>query len=169
MIQHIFSGHVQVEIQGPKVLRLLQRTMQYAKYEVVGFEEKVAIQDSRVEGLQAIDYLEASGDATYFPDAFSSPAYAQIFSDENNVLQIHLSDTNDGEPGHILWIAIGISDEIPFYDYEFQWIELIDPNTIGMITVFSKNIDDDLEAFFLPTTEEVTNQEEDYAESLGWR
>lgn len=169
MIQHIFSGHVQVEIQGPKVLRLLQRTIQYAKYEVVGFEEKVAVQDSRTQGLQAIDYLEASGDATYFPDEFSSPAYAQIFSDENDVLQIHLSDNHDEEPEHFLWIAIGISDEIPFYDYEFQWIEFFNSNTIGMITIFSKNIDDDFEAFFLPTTEGVTNQEEDYAESLGWR
>ena len=162
MIQHIFSGHVQVEIQGPKVLRLLQRTIQHAKYEVVGFEEKVAIQDSRVQGLQAIDYLESSGDGTYFPDEFSSPAFVQIFCDENDVLQIHLSDGKDGEPDHILWIAIGISDEIPFYDYEHQWIEFFDQDTIGMISIFTMTSDNGCDE---PIVEGVVP--EGYIESVG--
>lgn len=143
MIQHIFSGHVQVEIQGPKVLRLLQRTIQYAKYEVVGFEEKVAVQDSRAQGLQAIDYLESSGDATYFPDDFSSPAYAQIFSDENDVLQIHLYDSQDGEPGQILWIAVGISNEIPNYSYLYKLIKFMGRGIIGMISILSRMPDNE--------------------------
>lgn len=162
MIHHIFTGCVQVEIQGPKVLRLLQRTIKFAEYEVVGFEGKVLIQDTRFRGLQAIDYLETSGDASYFPEEFSSPAYAQIVRDNKGILRIHLSDTSDSDLDIILWVAIGISNEIPNYDYQHQWIEYFDQNRIGMIAVFLRTPDD----FYDDSSgEEVVS--EVYVESAG--
>lgn len=139
MIHHIFSGCVQVEIQGPKVLRLLQRTITFAEYEVVGFEDKVLIQDTRTRGLQAIDYLESSGDSSYFPEEFSSAAYAQIVRDSNGKLRIHLSDSSDSDLDFILWVAIGITNEIPNYDYQHQWIEDLSKDRIGMISIFSRS------------------------------
>lgn len=162
MIHHIFSGCVQVEIQGPKVLRLLQRTIKFAEYEVVGFEDKVLIQDTRSRGLQAIDYLESSGDSSYFPEEFSSPAYAQIVRDNKGKLRIHLSDSFDSDLDFILWIAIGISNEIPLYDYQHQWIEYFDQDTIGMISIFLGTSDDGSDDSL---GEEYSS--ESYVESVG--
>ena len=115
--------------------------------------------------MQAINYLEATGDSSFFAEEFSTLAFAEIFTDETNKIVINLSDTYEEDSDSILWIAIGISDEIPNYNYLYKLIEFVGSKTIGMISIISRVFDEG------DVTSEADEAEAEfnrvYSESLG--
>lgn len=119
-MKELFSGAAQVSIQGERVLRLLNFTGNQAKYEVIGFENMpVILVDSRRTGLLAVQELLETGDLYAFAPKFSHPALVHILQDGPGQVQIELSDT-DQPPAHMLWIAIGLDDLLPVYDYIYE-------------------------------------------------
>lgn len=119
-MNELFSGPAQVSIQGERVLRLLDFTGNQAKYEVIGFEElPVVLLDSRKRGLMAIQELLENGDLRAFAPKFNHPANVRITEDDNTSVIIELTDTCE-HPRHLLWIAIGLRDSLPVYQYVYE-------------------------------------------------
>lgn len=121
-MDELFSGTAEVSIQGERVLRFLDCTGNQAKYEVIGFETvPVVIVDSRLKGLLAIQGLLETGDLHAFAPKFNHPAKVRIVQGERGEVIIQLSDAEE-YPCHILWIAVGLRDSLPVYEYEFETI-----------------------------------------------
>lgn len=141
MKKRIFTGDVQVEIQGPRVLRLLHQSPTYAEYEVIGFEGQIFLRDFRPSALDALDYLARTNDVRFIADALSQPAFALIWSDESNQIMIELRSSNVELPDYFLWIAVGLVDEIPVYDYQLEFYNFFDEHSFAFVSVFrSTNI-----------------------------
>lgn len=118
----LYAGTAQVSIQGERALRFLDFTGNQAKYEVIGFENMpIVIIDSRRRGLLAIQELLGGGNVNDFAPKFNHPAHIRITQEGGGGVTIELSDT-DENPSHILWIAIGLGDSMPVYDYVLEVI-----------------------------------------------
>jgi len=121
-MNELYSGLAQVSIQGDRALRFLDFTGNQARYEVIGFESvPVEIADYRIKGIQAIQELLETGDVLAFAPKFNHPASVLFTLGERGGLVIELHDT-DASPREILWIAIGLKDSLPVYDYLFEAI-----------------------------------------------
>lgn len=136
MKKRIFTGDVQVEIQGHRVLRLSHQSPSYAEYEVIGFEGQIFLRDFRPSALDALDYLVKTNDERFIADALSQPAYALIWSDESDRILIELKDSDQEAPTFFLWVAVGLVDEIPAYDYQLEFYNFFDEHTFAFVSVF---------------------------------
>lgn len=86
-----YGTTVQVEIYGPRVLELVSRRSDHARYRVIGFGRRATIRDYRPEALAALDAWLA-GQPMDFPDAFSRPAEA-VFKVGKRRVRITLAPT----------------------------------------------------------------------------
>jgi hypothetical protein len=119
-MKRLFSGSTQVSIQGERALRFIDFTGNQAKYEIIGFEDSpVVLIDYRANGLLAIQSLLETGDLYGFAPKFNHPAMVNVTQDEMGKVVIELTDTKDF-PNCVLWIAIGLGDLIPVYDYVYE-------------------------------------------------
>jgi len=119
-MKKIFEGSAQVSIQGERVLRFLDFTGNQAKYEIIGFEDSpVTLIDHRLNGLTAIQALLETGDLHDFAPKFNHPALVNVTQDEMGEVVIELNDTED-YPSCVLWVAIGLGDLVPVYDYLYE-------------------------------------------------
>lgn len=136
-MNRIFSGTVQVSIQGDRVLRFVDFTGNQAKYEVIGFENSpVLIIDSRAKGLLAIQELIETEELHAFAPRFNHQAMVQITKDDTGNTLIELSDTED-VPTCVLWIAIGLGSSMPVYDYVYEeLVPLTEDDQYALIAVY---------------------------------
>jgi len=137
MNKTIFSGTAQVEIQGDQVLRLVARGDQYAKYQVIGFDDPVTITDRRKNGLVAISRAIETKHLNEFASQFNAPAEISIKSNASGI-RINLRDTDDHAPVHKLWIAIGVQDRIPVYDYLFERLTPFGDTRFAFLALFAR-------------------------------
>lgn len=136
----IFEGLAQVAIQGERVLRFVDYSKNQATYEVIGFEnQKVTLIDYRPKGLLAIQSLLENGDLYIFAPIFNHPAMVKIKQDETEEVFIELTETEDC-PSYVLWIAIGLGNTIPIYNYVYENIvPLKEENKFGLIAVYQSS------------------------------
>lgn len=135
MDKSIFSGPAQVAIQGDSVLSLISQGQDHAEYRVIGFDDPITIMDYRSSGLAAIAEVIARGKSDSFALRFNTPAHVNIKSNSKGAT-IELKDTDDTAPNHMLWIAIGIQDSIPVYDYLFDRLVPLDNDRFGFLGLF---------------------------------
>lgn len=126
MAKLIFSGSIKVEVQGSRALRLRERHLDCVEYSVIGFDDQVIIYDFREAGLRAIDEILSSGNASDFPEAINRLAYLTMYDLEDNEPMI--IELRDGSlpVTHLLWIASGLEQEIPIYEYDVGLMQQID-------------------------------------------
>lgn len=118
MNQPIFSGDVLIELQGDNALNLVQLKENSVNYLVNGFEEKIiAIEDYRKPARNGLKFYLKTSMVDQFHSNFNAPAYAIIEKNNKKDLKVILHPTNNRKPDNILWIAIGIGEIIPSYDY----------------------------------------------------
>lgn len=122
----LFSDTLLIEIEGPKVLRFVERFSNCVEYSIPGFQKnKVILRDYRQNGLMAIDYVLATNDISRFPDYFNGRAFATIIdSSDDTPMIIELTEPTGNSSNYLLWIAVGL-EEIPVYEYLFGLVEPI--------------------------------------------
>ena len=133
------SGIAHVDIQGDKVLRFVEVKNKFAKYKLVGFEEKsVTILDYRDFGIAAMGSLLATNDLQAFAPQFNQPAHITVLRTDQGKYQIELRRTNIENPGFMLWIAIGIKEKIiPAYDF---WVKEVMPykKKVALLSLYQR-------------------------------
>ena len=133
------SGPAHVDIQGDKVLRFVKVNNKFAKYELVGFEDKsVTILDYRDFGIAAMGSLLATNDLQTFAPQFNRPANLTITRTNQGKYQIELRKTSVENPGFMLWIAIGIKEKIiPAYDF---WVKEVLPykKKVALLSLYQR-------------------------------
>lgn len=140
-----FYGNVLVEAQGPRVLRLIQRHPDHAEYEVIGFHGMVTVKDYRPDALAALDIFANDSRAIDFGNEFSQPSAAQIGILEGHI-SIWLNEPDEGELRHMLWIAVGLENELPVLDYEMIKIEHLQGGSFAVVALSRLNdVDSQLE------------------------
>jgi hypothetical protein len=135
----IFSNTAQVEIQGDRVLRLQGVNHGQAEYQVIGFDDPVVtIRDHRRAGLRAITQLLDTGNLYDFAPRFNIPAHVTISAQDSSHILVELCETNDPAPAHMLWIAVGIKDYIPVYDYVFERIVPLEDDSFSFLALYRR-------------------------------
>jgi hypothetical protein len=135
----IFSNAAQVKIQGDRVLRLISIDRERAKYQVTGFSDPIiTVFDYRLAGLRAIAQVLDTGEADGFAPQFNVPAHVTILNEGPARVLLELRETDDPSPAYMLWIAIGIEDTIPVYDYVFDYVEALDAKQFAFLSVYRR-------------------------------
>lgn len=129
-----FSGNALVESQGPRVLSLLARQADHAEYEVIGFHGTVTIRDYRPESLAALDAFANGSQTVDFAEEFSQPALVQFVVDGNDIA-IELRDPLPATPEYMLWIAVGLTDELPVLDYVVAKFETLEDEGLAVVAL----------------------------------
>jgi hypothetical protein len=127
-----------VTIQGPRVLRLLNCQEDCVLLDVIGFEERVIIEDFRQNSLEAAYELEHGKTSQTFTDEFMAPAQVTIEQHSAESVNIILQDTIIVEPEYMLWIAVGLEDDLPLYDYLFEYIAPLTQNALIVVSLYRR-------------------------------
>ncbi len=134
-----FSGTAQIEIQGKRVLEFISLDKSEAKFKTIGlFDPVVFIVDSRPAVHQAMKRILKTGEVETLAKYFNTPAHITIseVSDQKTIVQ--LEPTQEKHPKHMLWVAIGIGDDIPYYDYRNIQIEQMDDGSFALFSLYKR-------------------------------
>lgn len=129
-----FSGSVLIEAQGPRVMTLSARHLDYAEYQVIGFHGTVTVRDFRPAALAALDAYANGRQTADFAAAFSQPASAALTVHEECIL-IDLFDPDQAESDHLLWLAVGLENELPVLDYVVAKFELLQDDSLAVVAL----------------------------------
>jgi hypothetical protein len=132
-----FSDTAWVEIQGDQALHLVQRTGDYAEYEIIGYGHEITLRDFRSIGLAAIDRALTTGKIGEFFHEFNTPALVNISDIYAPNLAIDLHNTHDTDPSNRLWIAIGTT-EVPVYEYFHKRVVPYN-DSFALVAVYHRN------------------------------
>ncbi len=133
----------EISIQGDRALRFVNCAQGRAVYDVIGFNNPaITIIDYRRCGLNAIHALLGGGDAENFASEFNLPARVELQNDHGNIL-IELNDPQDEQPGQMLWIAVGLQESIPVYEYLFESMAPLGNNAFSFVALFNIPFDNE--------------------------
>lgn len=155
----IFMDYARVEVQGDLALYYIGREKYFASYEIVGFNyPSIVINDYRLRGISALDYVLKTGDLSQFAEQFNHPALIKMYSDDiGSKLIIDLMETELAEPDFVLWAAIGITETVPAYSYLLYQIAEIEPGLFAFFCVYRRTTNVNLDFaeldHFLPVFE----------------
>ncbi len=139
-IKKKFDAPALITLEGNVAFRFVHKEQERATYLVAGFEsgdKLVHVIDYRQAGLHAIDCVIETGNDALFAKEFSAPAWVTITESENGV-EIKLLDLDsDIDPELMLWIATGIEEPIPDYEYLFLLIEPFWENSYSLVSIFN--------------------------------
>lgn len=134
----LFSQPSFVTIQGPRVLEYLSRQQDSVTYNVIGFDGTVYLIDYRHAGLKAIDRLLFSGNLDDFAPEFNSPAHVVIEETTHGYLKVELHESNVNEPQYMLWIVVGLEDEMPVYDYLVEHLIPLADGRFALVALYKR-------------------------------
>ena len=118
-----FAQPTWITLQGDYVFNLLQRYPDHAEFALEGFGEDVLIYDYRQTTMDAVDALLAGElDDLDFAPQFNQPAFVTIGSFDILPLIVTLTETDNPDPDYRFWVAVGINNQVPVYDYCFTYI-----------------------------------------------
>lgn len=127
----------EIAVQGDEALFFIDSSSNKAIYEVIGFDEpKIIIIDYREKGINAINSLLKTNNARDFAPVFNTPALVTLQEEEDGSMLIELNEPLNDPIEKMLWIAIGIQDSIPIYEYFFERIAPLSDNTFAFIALF---------------------------------
>lgn len=135
----IYSGDINVQLQGFPALLFVEKNDFSAQFNVVGFIKSVRIADFRKGSLEAIDKLLLDGKVLDFVPQFNKLAFAEIWEDEEGYLRIELyKPHNPSFDGYMLWIAVDIGDEVPVYKYLYEKITSISKGKYAIVSIYQR-------------------------------
>ncbi len=140
MDEMLFCGSAYIELQGDRALTYLSRNQNYAEYKVNGFEEPtVLVRDYRQDGIAALDEILRTGVLYTFAPKFNTPALVSVKRQNSENILVELHKTNIADPDHRLWMAIGIRDSIPVYDYVFNLLVPWEDDSFSFFALYRRN------------------------------
>ena len=71
-----------------------------------------------------------------FAPVFNTPALITLQEGDDGAILIELNEPNESQPDKMLWIAIGIQESIPVYEYRFERIAPLTDDTFAFIALF---------------------------------
>ncbi len=154
MKEKLFSGTVDIFMQGSRVLLISDVISNSVECNLIGFEEQVRIHDFRRESLEVIRHALKSGDGSLFRRVFAQPAYAVIEKFPDDQFRIMLFDTRSGEPEHVLWLAVGIDENFPVYEYLFYEIAPYEEDRFVVLACYHR----------LPYSHEALDYDEEWSD-----
>lgn len=135
----IFSGPAQVEIQGPRVLEFKSLSNAEAEFEIIGLSEpKIRVLDSRPAVRRTMRAILESGKVELLAQYFNTPARVTILSPESGEMTVKLEKTRAKKPRHMLWVAIGIGEEIPYYEYKKIEIQQMEDKSYALFSLYKR-------------------------------
>jgi hypothetical protein len=139
MSENPFSGVARIELQGESALRFLKVLPDRAEYQIIGLKSPVVkVLDYRPIGLKAIRRVLKGGDSKDFPLQFNTPAQVTMHTYKPSKRQIELHETDEEMPAYTLWIAIGIKDYIPVFDYVLKQIEPMADDKFAFLSIYQR-------------------------------
>lgn len=141
MVNTIFSGPAQVEIQGPAVLEFVSLDESKAEFEIVGLSDPVIhILDLRPRIRKTMRQILQDGKVEAMVDEFNTPAHVTILPPEKGKMTVRLEPTRSKKPRHMLWVSVGIGEEedIPYFDYKKMKIQKMDDDNFALFSLFRR-------------------------------
>jgi hypothetical protein len=139
MNDSIFSGTAQVEIQGPRVLEFVSINEKQAEFEVIGISgPKIKLIDSRPAVRRKMEEILKTEKVEQLADYFNRPARVTILPPESGEMIVRLEKTRAKKPRHMLWVAVGIGEDIPIYDFKQFDMQEIGKNRYALFSLYKR-------------------------------
>jgi len=141
MVVTQLSVTAQIHIQGPKVLEFVSLDNEQAQFNMVGITEpKIRVIDYRPAVRRKMREILQTKKVEQLVDYINRPARVTILPPEPNsqeyVVQLH--KTRAKKPRHMLWLAVGISGAIPFYDFTDLEIQPWQEQTFALFSLYKR-------------------------------
>lgn len=129
-----------MEIQGPRVLRFIGWNEDSAEFEVIGLSNpKIRVIDKRPAIIKAMKKIEVTGEVQKLAPLFNTPARITLLKEQCEELKVELTKTRAKKPRHMLWVAIGIEEEvIPFYQYVKVHIQRLVDKKFALFSLYKR-------------------------------
>ena len=136
----IFTGTAAVEIQGPRVLEFVSINRKQAEFDVIGITDpKVRVIDERPAVKRSMRSILKTGKVEEFADCFNMPARVTLLPEETGQITVKLRTTRAKKPPrHMLWIAIGIGEKIPMYEYKKVEIQKMKNKKYALFSLYRR-------------------------------
>jgi hypothetical protein len=135
------SKTMNVHIQGSKVLKFVSLKTDEVLFEVVGSTKpKVRIIDQRPEVRNKMKEIIKTKEVEQLTDLFCQPARVVILPSEKekSELIVQLKATRAKKPRYMLWIATGLSGEIPCFDYQRLDVQPFNKKTFLLFSIYKR-------------------------------
>jgi hypothetical protein len=116
-----FKGTAAVELQGPRgALKFVSVNRKQAEFDVIGISNpKIRVIDYRPAVKRSMRSIKKTGRVEELVDYFNQPACVTLMPEINGQITVKLKKSRaKNPPRHMLWIAIGIGEKIPVYEYK---------------------------------------------------
>jgi len=135
----IFSGIAAVEIQGPRVLEFVSLDENQAEFDVIGISKpRIRIIDHRPAVKRSMRSILKSGRVEELSNYFNKPARVTLFSEKKDCIIVRLEKTRTKRPQHMLWIAIGVGENIPYYEYKAIELQQMNENNYALFSLYKR-------------------------------
>ena len=79
-----------------------------------------------------------TGEVEILAKYFNTPAHITISKASNQKIIVKLGPTQEKHPKYMLWVAIGIGDDIPYYDYQNIQIEQMEDGNYALFSLYKR-------------------------------
>jgi hypothetical protein len=133
------SVTTQVEIQGEYVLDFISLDKNQAEFEVIGITDPVIrVIDLRAGVRRKMKEILKTNKVEQLADHFNHPARITILPPQAGQMIVRLEKTQAKKPRHMLWMAIGIGDDIPMYDYKKIEIRQMEDGNYALFALYKR-------------------------------
>jgi len=134
----LFSGTVNVYLNGEKALQFLGTSNDHQNFQINGFVDKeMVIEDHRVGIREAVETYFSTRVPEDFYSMFNRLASLNVIQKEDGKIKIILNDPTEIFSSNYLWIAVGIGPEIPAYDFLMWKIAPISKEEFAIFSIFT--------------------------------
>ena len=135
----IFSGTTAVEMQGSSVLEFISLNEDQVEFKVIGISDpQIKIIDQRPKVKRSMQSILKTGNVKEVVDYLNEPARITVLPEERGEVTVKLEKTRAQKPRHMLWIAIGIGDDIPYYDYKKLEIQQMKNKRYALFSLYKR-------------------------------
>jgi len=139
----LFSNTAQIDIQGPAALNFVALNQDSVEFEIIGLTDPVVrLIDKRPDVKQAMADALRTGQVDILAAHFNKPARVRMYSPKDGKLTVHLEKTKAKKLQHMLWVAIGIKGDIPYFKQTVRLqIERLEEDSFALFYIFKKPAD----------------------------
>lgn len=139
MHDFVFTGTAQVEIQGPRVLEFVALQDKQVEFKVIGLTNPtIKLLDSRPAVRRKMKEILKTEKVEELAEYFNRPARITILPPESGQQVVLLQKTRAKKPHHMLWVAIGVGDDIPFYDFKVFDMQEMTESSYALFSLYKR-------------------------------
>lgn len=136
----IFFGTTAIEMQGSSVLEFVSLNEDQVEFKIIGISSpQIKIIDQRPDVKRSMQSILKTGNVKEVVDYLNKPARITILPEEQGQIMVKLEKTRALKPRHMLWIAIGIGEEIPYYDYKKIEIQQMNNKRYALFSLYKRS------------------------------